>query len=251
MTNPYYAPGDQRAPGVQRLFTAVARRYDLLNDLQSFGAHRRWKRRVVELAGVRGGERALDLCCGTGDLAFGLAAAGARVTGVDFNEEMLRIAVERARRRGASAVSAGGDNPEFVRGDAQQLPFADGTFDAVTIGYGLRNLSSWERGLSEMVRTAKPGGRVVILEFGKPDSAFWRSIYFGYMKLFVPLLGLVFCRNPKAYSYILESLRHYPGQQTVASKMRECGLEEVRVLNYLFGAMSIQHGRKSAGAGKK
>ena len=115
-------------------------------------------------------------------------------------------------------------SPHFIRGDAKRIPFADNSFDIVTVGYGLRNLANWETGLREMQRVANPGGRLVVLEFGKPDNALWRGLYFGYLKLFVPCLGRIFCGNASAYAYILESLKHYPAQQGVGAKMRELGL---------------------------
>lgn len=261
MANKFYSPGDQRAAKVNELFAAIAPRYDLLNDVQSLGLHRRWKRRVVELAAVRAGERALDLCCGTGDLAFALAARGAQVVGLDFNEPMLAVAGEKSQ---GSVFSVQKENlpsaipmyrehatrtgiciPQFLHGDAQRIPFPDASFDILTIGYGLRNLASWETGLSEMVRVAKPGARLLVLDFGKPDNPVWRSVYFGYLNLFVPLLGLVFCRNAGAYAYILESLRHYPAQNGVATRMRELGLTSVRIVNLLGGAMSINYGEKA------
>jgi demethylmenaquinone methyltransferase/2-methoxy-6-polyprenyl-1,4-benzoquinol methylase len=132
----------------------------------------------------------------------------------------------------------------FVRGDAQELPFRDSSFDIVTVGYGLRNLADWERGLSEMRRVAKPGGRLLVLDFGKPDNAMWRGVYYGYLRLFVPCLGLIFCGSASAYRYILESLQHYPAQQGVAGKMRELGLVNVRIVNLLGGVMTINYGEK-------
>jgi demethylmenaquinone methyltransferase/2-methoxy-6-polyprenyl-1,4-benzoquinol methylase len=124
------------------------------------------------------------------------------------------------------------------------LPFGADTFDAVTVGYGLRNLSSWEKGLAEMVRVARSGGRVLVLDFGKPDNRLWRALYFTYLRLVVPLLGLVFCRNSSAYAYILESLKHYPAQNGVAERMQSLGLTNVRIVNLLGGMMSINYGEK-------
>jgi demethylmenaquinone methyltransferase / 2-methoxy-6-polyprenyl-1,4-benzoquinol methylase len=112
------------------------------------------------------------------------------------------------------------------------------------VGYGLRNLASWEIGLQEMLRVAKPGGRLLALDFGKPDNGLWRAVYFGYLKLFVPWLGRLFCGNAEAYAYILESLQHYPAQVGVAAKMREFGLQNVRIVNLLGGAMSINYGER-------
>jgi demethylmenaquinone methyltransferase/2-methoxy-6-polyprenyl-1,4-benzoquinol methylase len=240
VSNVFYAPGEQRAAKVSDLFAAIARRYDLLNDLQSFGLHRRWKHRVVELAAVRSGQRALDVCCGTGDIALALARGGAEVTGLDFSQAMLQIAETRRLKKPQSAVA----NPKFMQGDAQQLPFPDNSFDAVTIGYGLRNLSSCETGLREMLRVARPGGRLVVLDFGKPPNALWRAIYFTHLKISVPLMGWLFSGNADAYAYILESLKHYPAQQGVAEKMQDLNLSNVRVINLLGGAMAINYGEK-------
>ncbi|MBP9901082.1 MAG: class I SAM-dependent methyltransferase [Verrucomicrobiota bacterium] len=239
MGNAFFSPGAERAGKVNELFAAIAPRYDFINDLQSLGLHRRWKQRLVACAAPRPGDRALDICCGTGDLAFVLAAGGAEVIGLDFSAPMLAVATRRA-------AGAGGVGPQFIQGDAMCLPFpADTGFDIVTVGYGLRNLASWETGLSEMVRVAKPGARLLVLDFGKPDNRLWRAVYFSYLRLFVPLLGLVVCRNASAYAYILESLRHYPAQRGVAARMRELGLIQVRVENFLGGAMSINYGEKA------
>jgi demethylmenaquinone methyltransferase/2-methoxy-6-polyprenyl-1,4-benzoquinol methylase len=239
VSNVFYVPGKQRAARVGDLFASIARRYDLLNDLQSFGLHRLWKRRVVALADVKAGDRALDLCSGTGDIAFALANRGAEVTGLDFSEKMLEVAQIRLQN-----LKFKTQNFKLMQGDAQQLPFPDNSFDAVTMGYGLRNLGSWEAGLREMIRVAKPGGRIVVLDFGKPANALWRSLYFLHLKCSVPLIGLVFCGNPQAYAYILESLKHYPAQRAVAEKMRELQLANVQVVDFVGGAMAINFGQK-------
>jgi len=254
MANTFYDPGEQRAAKVQALFSRIAPRYDLVNDLQSLGLHRRWKRRVVQLARPQPGQRALDLCCGTGDLALALARCGAQVTGLDFNEQMLEAAGRRAAAirlrelevppHAARSTQHAPTPPRFVRADAQRLPFTDDSFDIVTVGYGLRNLASWEAGLGEMHRVARPGGRLVVLEFGKPDNALWRGLYFAYLKLFVPCLGLLFCGSAGAYAYILESLKHYPAQHGVAAEMRALGLANVRVVSLLGGVMSINYAEK-------
>ena len=234
MSNTFYAPGERRAAKVNDLFAAIARRYDLINDLQSFGLHRLWKRRVVQLAQIKKGVRALDLCCGTGDIALALARSGAATTGLDFSEKMLEVATGRNKT----------PNPAFIQGDALQIPFPDASFDIVTVGYGLRNLASWERGLEEMNRVARPGARVIVLDFGKPANVLWRSLYFTHLKCSVPLIGLLFCGNASAYAYILESLKHYPAQLAVAEKMRGLKLANVRVINLLGGAMAINYGEK-------
>jgi ubiquinone/menaquinone biosynthesis C-methylase UbiE len=305
---------------VKELFARIASRYDLINDLQSFGLHRYWKRRLIKLAGPQPGARALDLCCGTGDLAFALARAGADVTGLDFSREMLEVAMNKAKvlnraatphsplpaphsplrtprsdapdfapERGCvrstsrstpqpataesvpppalaapSAVPiphstlptrhsafptphSAIPTPHFFHGDAERTPFPDNSFDIVTVGYGLRNLADWEAGLREMVRVAKPGGSLLVLDFGKPDNALWRGLYFGYLRFFVPVLGRIFCGSASAYSYILESLKHYPAQHGVAAKMQELQLAEVRIMTFLGGIMTINYARKRSG----
>ena len=247
MANIFFDPGGERAAKVQELFARIAPRYDLINDLQSFGLHRYWKRRVVRFARPQPGQRALDLCCGTGDLALALARRGARVAALDFSEQMLDAAQVRESR---VLSQTQGETPHaspalcFVRGDALRIPFADNSFNIVTVGYGLRNLASWETGLREMQRVAAPGGRLVVLDFGKPDNALWRGLYFGYLKLFVPWLGRIFCGDAGAYAYILESLKHYPAQHAVAAKMRDLGLVNVRTIALLGYAMSINYAEK-------
>ena len=243
MSNAFYQPGEQRAARVNDLFARIARRYDLLNDLQSFGLHRNWKRVVINLAKAAPGARALDLCCGTGDIAFSLARRGAETTGLDFSAEMLQVANQR---KDNSKIK--NQNLKFIQGDAQQIPFPDASFDVVTIGYGLRNLTSWERGVDEMHRVARPGGRIVVLDFGRPANALWRAIYFTHLQLSVPLIGLLFCGSASAYAYILESLKHYPAQLAVEEKMRALKMKNVRVINLLGGAMAINYGEKTSGS---
>ena len=256
MSNAFYVPGQQRAGKVHSLFGQIARRYDLINDVQSFGMHRRWKRRLVGLANPTAGLHALDVCCGTGDIAFALAARGAEVVGLDFSEPMLAVAESRRRRAEAGSQKSENRSPasdlraqasvRFMHGDAMKLPFPDASFDIVTVGYGLRNLASWEAGLQEMVRVAKPGGRVLVLDFGKPDNVLWQALYFGYLRLFVPVYGLVLVGRADAYAYILESLKHYPAQRGVEAKMHQLGLANVRVANLMGGAMSFNSGEKPA-----
>jgi demethylmenaquinone methyltransferase/2-methoxy-6-polyprenyl-1,4-benzoquinol methylase len=246
VSNVFYASGAQRAAKVNDLFAAIARRYDLLNDIQSFGLHRRWKRRVAALASAAPGTRALDVCCGTGDIAYALARLGAKTIGLDFSEPMLDVAKARIASRKSSTPGSLLQYPDFLQGNAEQLPFPNGTFDIVTVGYGLRNLASWERGLEEMERVARPGARLVVLDFGKPPNALWRKIYFAHLKCSVPLVGWLFCGNAQAYAYILESLKHFPAQLGIAEKMRELKLANVRVIHLLGGAMAINYGEKPA-----
>jgi demethylmenaquinone methyltransferase/2-methoxy-6-polyprenyl-1,4-benzoquinol methylase len=244
MPNSYFDPGEQRAAKVQSLFNRIASRYDLINDLQSFGLHRLWKRRVLALAAPKNGESALDLCCGTGDLAIALSGVGASVIGVDFSERMIEVAAQRARKTAASEAASHRRALTFILGDAQKLPFCDQSFDVVTMGYGLRNLPSWENGLREIHRVLKPQGRAIILEFGKPPNSVWRRIYFAYLKMFVPILGATCCGDRHAYAYILESLQHYPGQGAIADRMSQSGWANVDFINFLGGIMSINYGER-------
>jgi demethylmenaquinone methyltransferase/2-methoxy-6-polyprenyl-1,4-benzoquinol methylase len=237
MANAFYEPGERRAERVEDLFATIAPQYDRINDLQSFWMHRVWKRRMVKMAEVKSGDRALDVCCGTGDIAMALARAGADTVGFDFSKAMLDVAEERNRK---SQVL----NLKFRQGDAQHLPFDDKSLDVVTVGYGLRNLSSWQRGLEEMYRVAKPGARLLALDFGKPDNGLWRAMYFAYLKYFVPVFGKLFCGDAATHAYIYESLRHYPAQRGVAEHMRKLGCKDVRIVNLVGGAMSINFGRK-------
>jgi demethylmenaquinone methyltransferase/2-methoxy-6-polyprenyl-1,4-benzoquinol methylase len=242
VTNKFYAPGEHRADRVKDLFTLIATRYDLINDLQSFGLHRYWKRRLLNLAGGKAGERALDVCCGTGDVAFALARQGLAVTGLDFSEPMLTVARQRLETQSGGSGRMG--SIQFLRGDAQQIPFPDASFDLVTISYGLRNLDDMERGLREMFRVARPGGRVLVLDFGKPDNAAWRAVYFGYLRWFVPRLGRFFCGDAETHGYILESLQHYAAQRGVAERMQSLGYRGTRIVNLMGGIMSINYGEK-------
>lgn len=229
MASKYYVEGAGRAAKVEDLFAAVAPRYDVINDLQSLGMHRVWKRRLVAAATPRPGEVALDLCCGTGDVAFALAARGAVVTGIDFSPAMLAVA---RRRPGRPPVT-------FVQGDAMALPVADASVDVVTVAYGLRNVADVGRALAEWRRVLRPGGRLVVLEFGKPPHLAWRWLYFQYLRWVVPVFGRLFCGDADTHGYILESLVRYPGQRGIDERLRALGFRESRVVDLMGGAMSL------------
>jgi demethylmenaquinone methyltransferase/2-methoxy-6-polyprenyl-1,4-benzoquinol methylase len=196
------------------------------------------------MAEVKPGQKALDLCCGTGDIAFALQRAGAEVVGLDFSSAMLEVARARAQKL---AVKPGSPPLEFKTGDVLHIPYGPSTFDIVSIGYGLRNLESWERGLEEMVRVTRPGGRLLVLDFGKPENWLWQRLFFFYLRRVVPLLGSILCRDAAALAYIHESLQAYPAQRGVAEKMRTLGCREVEVRNLLGGAMSIHSCVKTNG----
>jgi demethylmenaquinone methyltransferase / 2-methoxy-6-polyprenyl-1,4-benzoquinol methylase len=244
VSNKYYKTGEQRSALVGSLFGALAPRYDLINDLQSLGLHRRWKNLLANMAEVKPGQKALDLCCGTGDIAFALHRAGAEVVGLDFSPAMLEVARARAKKL---PVRPEAPPLEFRTGDVLRIPYGPSTFDIVSIGYGLRNLESWERGLEEMIRVARPGGRLLALDFGKPDGWLWQRLFFFYLRTAVPLLGKILCRDAAALAYIYDSLQAYPAQRAVADKMTALGCREVRARNLLGGAMSIHSGVKMDG----
>ena len=217
---------------IDQLFGAIAARYDLVNDIQSLGLHRLWKRRVVALANFREGETGLDLCCGTGDIAIGLAKRGGSLVGMDINRPMLQQAAARLAKRGEQRVS-------LAQADALNLPLGDRSVDLVTIGYGLRNLANMEDGLREITRVLKPGGRLLILDFGKPANRLLRSAYYLYLAWMLPVFGWLCCGNASAYAYILDSLKKYPAQKGVASKLGLLGYEPVEVTDIMGGTMSI------------
>lgn len=231
-SKPYYVPGPERASRVRALFDRIAPRYDLINDLQSFGLHRFWKRRLLSLANPPAAAPVLDACCGTGDLAFALSAAGAKVLGCDFSDRMLCVARERLPAA------------DFIQADALAFPLKNESFELVTIGYGLRNLADLRQGIAELLRVLKPGGQLLILDFGKPRNRIWRSLYFTYLRVFVPLFGRIFCRDAAAYSYILDSLFHYPAQDGVSQLLAELGCTEIEVQNLVGGIMSIHRSVK-------
>ena len=235
-TESYYGPDSaKRAGRIRALFDRIAPRYDLINDLQSFGLHRMWKRKLLDLASPQPSDVALDVCCGTGDITVALGRKAGQVYGVDFSEGMLEL----ARQRTSDPTT------RFIEGDALKLPFEDRSFDLVTIAYGLRNLVGFEDGIDELCRVLKPGGRLYVLDFGKPDQKMWRSFYFTYLEWVVPLFGKVFCGDSAAYRYILESLRHYPAQQGVCQAFQSRGLESVSLHSFLGGVMAINGAKKA------
>jgi demethylmenaquinone methyltransferase/2-methoxy-6-polyprenyl-1,4-benzoquinol methylase len=235
--NKYLSYDEERAPKVRAMFSRLAERYDLVNDVMSFGMHRRWKRDAVGLAleGLPRPVRLLDLCCGTGDMSFLARELGAApVVGADFTLPMLRVARRRA---------AGQDGrPAFVAADALALPFATASFDAITVGYGLRNVADPRTALAEMRRVLAPGGRVVVLDFGKPDNRVASALYLAYLKTMMPAVGWIFHGDPETYLYIPASLERYPAQRGVEEMMRAVGFEEARYENRLLGTMGLNVG---------
>jgi len=178
----------------------------------------------------------LEIGCGLGTDGAQFAAAGANYTGIDLTD----AAVEFAKRRFELFELPG----TFRIADAERLDFPDNSFDIVTVGYGLRNLASWERGLEEMRRVAKPGGRLLVLDFGKPENALWRKMYFAYLRCIVPVFGRIFCGDSETHAYILESLLNFPAQRGVAARMRAMNCRETQIFDLLGGALSINFARK-------
>jgi demethylmenaquinone methyltransferase/2-methoxy-6-polyprenyl-1,4-benzoquinol methylase len=241
MASKFFVPGTERAPKVGDLFATIAPRYDVINDLQSFGMHRLWKHQMVAAATLQPGDHALDVCCGTGDVTFKLAQTGADTVGFDFSQPMLDVAKGRAAQ---VPLPAGSGTVEFQQGDALNLPFADRSFDVVTISYGLRNLADFQRGLRELNRVLKPGGRLLVLDFGKPDFLPWRWVYYQYLERICPLFGKIFCGDGDTHGYILDSLKAYPAQHGVDSGLRELGFTETRIQTFLGGTMTLNIGRR-------
>ena len=240
MTNKYLSYDAERAPKVRAMFSRLAWRYDLINDLMSLGMHRRWKRQTIDLAlAGRRQPRVLDLCCGSGDLCFLAEGRGARrVTGADFTLPMLAV----ARRRAA----AGARRSRFVQADALTLPFAAASFDVVTISYGLRNIADIDAALREMRRVLAPGGRAVVLDFGKPDNAAAGALYRSLLRAMMPAVGWLFHGDPETYLYIPESLERYPAQRGVRALMQEAGLNGARYESRLLGTMGLNIGEAPA-----
>jgi ubiquinone/menaquinone biosynthesis methyltransferase len=227
---------DTKRRYVRRLFSTIADRYDLITAVLSYGQDARWKRALVSMAAVQRGDRALDLACGTGDIAFAVAARGARTIGLDITMRMLEL---------ADAKQSSSPRVTFLAGDMIDLPFSSSTFDLVTTGYGLRNVPDLAAAIDEIARVLKPGGRLLSLDFNKPQSALVRSVYLSYLTIVGSALGWVLHGDPDTYRYIPASIRRYPGAEGVAALLRSRGFSSVRVVPVLFGLMSLHLAERS------
>jgi demethylmenaquinone methyltransferase/2-methoxy-6-polyprenyl-1,4-benzoquinol methylase len=229
------------AAQVRTMFDRIAGVYDLMNTAMTAGMHHRWRRRAAELTELGPGDAALDVCCGTGDLAFELAdrvGPDGTVVGCDFSERMLDLARGKAARRGAPKV-------RFEWADALELPYADGGFDAATIGFGARNLANLDQGLAELARVLRPGGRLVILEITQPRRPPLSAFYSLWFDRIVPLLGTL-AGDRGAYTYLPESVKRFPSPHGLAERMAAAGFTRVRYVVLAGGIITIHAGAAGA-----
>jgi demethylmenaquinone methyltransferase / 2-methoxy-6-polyprenyl-1,4-benzoquinol methylase len=216
---------------VRAMFDRIASVYDRMNSVMTVGMHHRWRERAADLARVGPGSRALDVATGTGDLAIELARRGASVSGLDFAPEMLAVARGKA------------PEIEFEQGDALRLPYGDGEFDAVTVGFGARNFSDLDRGLGEMARVTRPSGRVVVLEITTPQKPPLSWFFRGWFDHAVPALGRL-AGDPDAYTYLPSSVRRFPDPDQLAARMAAAGLEDVRWILTAGGIIALHAGTR-------
>lgn len=232
---------EEKASRVADVFHSVAARYDLMNDLMSGGIHRLWKRFTVEVAAVRPGHRVLDIAGGTGDLTMAfsrLVGKDGQVVLADINESMLRVGRDRLIDRGVV------HNVEFLQTDAQALPFADNSFDCITIAFGLRNVTDKAKALRSMLRVLKPGGRLLVLEFSKPQSRLLSKLYDAYSFNLLPVMGKLVANDADSYRYLAESIRMHPDQETLLGMMEEAGFSNCEFFNMTGGIVALHKGIK-------
>jgi demethylmenaquinone methyltransferase/2-methoxy-6-polyprenyl-1,4-benzoquinol methylase len=232
---------EEKAELVRDVFDSVAERYDLMNDLMSFGIHRLWKRFAIELAGVRPGQLILDLASGTGDLAdrfAGLVGPQGLVVMSDINASMLRVGRNRMLDRGHVG------NLAYAQIDAERLPIADDSLDLITIAFGLRNVTDKDKALASMYRALKPGGRALVLEFSKPTSKPLAKLYDAYSFGLLPRMGKLVANDADSYRYLAESIRMHPDQETLKGMMENAGFERCDVHNLTGGIVAVHRGFK-------
>jgi demethylmenaquinone methyltransferase / 2-methoxy-6-polyprenyl-1,4-benzoquinol methylase len=216
---------------VRAMFDRIAGPYDLMNSVMTAGLHHRWRQRAVDLARVGPGATALDVATGTGDLAIELASRGADVTGSDFSQGMLDVARRKA------------PNLRWEHGNALELPYADGSFDAATVGFGARNFSDLDRGLREMARVVRPGGRVVVLEITTPQKPPLSTFFSLWFDRIVPMLGKL-AKEPEAYTYLPNSVKRFPGPRDLGGMLAGAGLVDVRWILTAGGIIALHSGTK-------
>lgn len=232
---------DDKAGKVAEVFDSVASRYDLMNDLMSMGVHRMWKRFTVDLACVQRNEQVLDLACGSGDLAAAMykrLGPRGRMVLADYNAAMLAQGRDRMINAGKLERSS------FVQADAEALPFADDSFDCMTIGFGLRNVRDKPRALASMLRVLKPGGRLLVLEFSKPVNPVLSRLYDTYSFEVLPRMGQMVAGDAESYRYLAESIRMHPGQDELKGMMDSAGFERTQYYNLTGGIVAVHRGYK-------
>lgn len=226
---------------VADVFHSVADKYDVMNDLMSFGIHRIWKKITIEYSSVRKGQKVLDLAGGTGDLTAKfsqLVGDDGLVVLADINESMLKVGREKLRDKGLFK------NIEYVQANAEELPFADNFFDCITISFGLRNVTDKNKALKSMWRVLKPGGRLLILEFSKPQYPILNKAYDLYSFTMLPLMGKVIANDADSYRYLAESIRMHPDQKTLKKMMEDAGFVDVKYHNMTGGIVALHTGFK-------
>ncbi len=234
-------PEEDKVRRVAQVFDSVATRYDLMNDLMSFGLHRLWKRFAVDVSGVHEGERILDLAGGTGDVAALLAGRVGRTGSVvvaDINRSMLGVGRERLDGRGLVG------NVTYAQANAERLPFAEGSFDCVTMAFGLRNVTHKEAALAETLRVLRPGGRLLVLEFSHVTVSALRPLYDLYSLHGLPLMGRLVAGDADSYRYLAESIRMHPDQETLKGMMETAGFVHCDYLNHTGGIVAVHRGWK-------
>jgi len=233
---------------VHEQFERIAKGYDLSNDVISLGMHRAWKLRAVqELVGTRESGKFLDVCCGTGDLALTIARhlkPGSSVTGFDFAQNMLDLAKIREQKLAQRKECLKNIQLDWVRGDAQNLPFAPNTFDGAIISFGLRNLTDLQKGIDEMARVVKPGGYVINLDLGHCEMPLFAPVFSFYFSRVVPVLGGILQKDKTAYTYLPESLTTYPRPDGITAIFQKAGLKDVTHTSLAFGTVAMHRGRK-------
>lgn len=226
---------------VADVFHSVAEKYDLMNDLMSFGIHRLWKRFTIDCAGVRPGQKILDLAGGTGDLTAKfsrLVGDSGEVVLADINDSMLKVGREKLRNKGLV------NNIRYVQANAEALPFPDNYFDLITIGFGLRNVTHKAQALASMYRALKPGGRLLVLEFSKPTNVVMSKLYDFYSFKVLPKMGQLVAKDSDSYQYLAESIRMHPDQETLKAMMETVGFEQVTYHNLTQGVVALHRGFK-------
>ena len=233
---------EEKAEKVADVFHSVAAKYDLMNDLMSGGIHRIWKKFTIELSGVRTGNSVLDIAGGTGDLT----AKFARLVGpkgnvvlADINDSMLKVGRDKLTDKGIAG------NVHYAQADAQYLPFPDNSFDCITIAFGLRNVTDKDLALKSMYRVLKPGGRLLVLEFSKPQNSLLEKIYDTYSFRILPAMGKLITNDSESYRYLAESIRMHPDQETLKTMLTDTGFSDTKYYNMTGGVVALHKGIKA------